>query len=453
MKIENKNIMIKYIIVLIAMLNCYSTLAQNPLLPHVFAADPSAHIWPDDPSTLWLYTSHDEPGTNHHATMNSYHVFSTQDLINWTDHGRVLAVEDVDWAITMAWAIDAVFWKNKYYLVYCMIEKKTGMFRTGLAVSDIPQGPFSDIGFIKNVEWGQDPAIFIDNGKPYLFWGLGKKCYAGQLTDDLLTLKTETYTDLTDQLKGVFEGPWVHKYDNKYYLSYPALVNDKWPEEMCYAISDNILGPYEYKGKYISEFNGQAGTNHGSIIQFKGKWIAFHHAAWLSNGISESRNLMADFLEYNTDGTIKPIIPNKEGISGGKEGKTTIHLEAENAPKQGGTLGSVFIDKDKKGFSGSGYVTGFDIRRDYIEVLVQVANDTKANLKIRLDANSDFTADVLTGVTMMAGWDGLPIKKTNDWEVIDLGEVQLKSGDNYIRFTTQKDIDLKVDYFEIIPLK
>lgn len=439
----------KYTLFVLVLLLCKGLSAQNPLLPHVFAADPSAHVWPNDPETLWLYTSHDEPMTNHHATMNSYHVFSTKDLVNWTDHGRVLAVEDVDWAINMAWAIDAVYWKDKYYLVYCMREKATSMFRTGLAISDVPQGPFTDIGFIKNVEWGQDPALYIDDGKPYLFWGLGKECFAGELSDDLLTFKTETKVVLTEQLSEVFEGPWVHKYKNKYYCSYPALTGDKWPEEMAYAVADKVLGPYEYKGVYIPEFNGQSGTNHGSIIEFKDRWIAFHHSAWMSNGLSESRNLMADFLTYNDDGTIKPIIPTKEGVSEGKTGKTVIHLEAENAPNQGGRLGEITIDNASKGFSGKGYVSGFNQRMDYVEVMVQVGNDTKAGLNIHYSANADYQADILVGHTMMAGWSGKTMKQTNDWETVSVGEILLKQGDNFIRFTPHKNVDVKVDYFQI----
>ncbi|HYX07191.1 MAG TPA: hypothetical protein VE912_10705, partial [Bacteroidales bacterium] len=69
--------------------------AQKPLITHIYAADPSAHVWANDSNTLWLYTSHDVPGTNNHATMFDYHVFSTKDLIHWTDYGRVLSVDDV----------------------------------------------------------------------------------------------------------------------------------------------------------------------------------------------------------------------------------------------------------------------------------------------------------------------------------------------------------------------
>lgn len=92
---------------------------------------------------LWVFASHDVTGTNHHATMFDYHVFSTEDLVNWTDHGRVLSVDDVDWAITHAWATDAVQWKDNYYFVFCMRSRENSdLFRIGLAISDHPEGPW-----------------------------------------------------------------------------------------------------------------------------------------------------------------------------------------------------------------------------------------------------------------------------------------------------------------------
>jgi len=248
---------------------------MNPIIPTVFSADPAAHVWPDD-ERLWIYASHDEPGTNTHDTMVSYHVFSSSNLTDWTDYGVVLHLKDVAWAISQMWAIDAVLWKGTYYLVYCAIEKTTGVFRTGLATSPRPQGPFKDIGFIQGVHRGQDPALFIDDDDtPYLYWGYGGQCFGCQLTDDLLVAVPETTVELTDQLTWVFEGPWVHKTNGKYYLSYPGLRDETWPEEMFYAIADRPLGPFTFAGEYIPKFEGQAGTNHGSITEYKGKWYAF----------------------------------------------------------------------------------------------------------------------------------------------------------------------------------
>lgn len=442
---------LKIIILAIFVLNISKPVsAQNPLIPHVYAADPSAHVWPNDSNTLWLYTSHDEAGTNHYATMASYHVFSTKDMVNWTDHGRVLSVDDVDWAISHAWAIDAVYWKGKYYLVYCMKEKKSSLFKTGLAISDVPQGPFKNIGFIKGMDIeGQDPALFLDKGKPYLFWGLGGKCYASELSNDLLSLKKETFVELTDQLLEVFEGPWVHKYNNRYYLSYPALIKGAWPEDMRYAVSDNVLGPYNYQGVYIPQFNQQSETNHGSIVEFKGNWLAFYHAAWLSNGNNCTRNIMADYLFYNSDGTIKPITPTKEGINNGKHPKVNIFLEAENAPMQGGKLAETRVENSFGGYSDKGYVTGFDKRHNYLEVLVQVAHDLDANFKMCISADTDFKTNILIGKLTYPKGFYYKMGKTNGWEMVDLGMIHLKAGDNLIRIETldNEKASVKIDYF------
>lgn len=427
--------------------------AQNPIITHIYAADPSAHVWPNDTTTLWLYTSHDTPGTNHHATMFDYHVFSTNDGVNWTDHGRVLSADDVSWAVDYAWAIDAVYRHGKYYLIFCMHELETGMFRTGIAVSDVPQGPFKDIGFIKGVEWGQDPAVFTDDdNRVYLYWGSGGSCMAAELNDDLLSIKPETKVNLSKQLFEVFEGPWVHKYRGKYYLSYPALPKGNWPEEMYYAVADKPLGPYVFKGNYIPKFQGQAGTNHGSIVKFRGKWIAFHHSAMVSKGKSEVRSLMADWLYYNPDGTIKTIVPSPSGISEGRPAQCRIFLEAENGVPAGGKLAGTQIESSLNGFSGKGYASGFDKRYDYVQVLAQVGEDMKARLKVRLSADQDFAADVLIWPNMLDGWGGTKIRKTAGWETIDLGEVQLHRGDNSIRINSHQNVNLKIDYFILEPI-
>ena len=449
MKLHFKTILL---ITILAYLPVKFMASGNPLIWHLFAADPSAHVWPSDTNTLWIYASTDMPGTNHHATMHDYHVYSTTDMINWTDHGRALSVDDVDWAVGYAWAIDAVYWNEKYYLIYCMIERKTGIFRTGVAESDLPQGPFNDLGFIAGVEWGQDPALFVDDdGQAYLFWGLNGTCKAAKLANDLLSIIPGTVVDLTDQLFEVFEGPWVHKYKGKYYLSYPGLPDGTWPEEMYYAIADHPLGPYTGLGKYIREFDGHGSTNHGSITKFKDNWIAFYHSAWVSGGNGHERNLMADFLYYNADGTIQPIIPTAEGITDGIQTTATILLEAENGNAAGGKLDGTYVSTQTPDYSARGYVTGFDVRHDNVQVLAQVNDYMDARLTIRLEAEDDFAADILVGAKMLAQWEGLPMKKTKGWQEIDLGIVQLRKGDNIIRFSTH-NAEVKIDYFKLEPV-
>lgn len=436
---------------------------MNPLIPTVHSGDPSAHVWPGD-DRLWIYASHDCPGTNTHDTMVSYHVFSSSDLVNWTDYGAVLHLKDVRWAISNMWAIDCVLWKGVYYLVFCAIEKETGLFRTGLATSKVPQGPFKDIGFIQGVEQGQDPSLFVDDdGSPFLFWGCGGQCFGARLSDDLLHAIPGTTVELTSQLHWVYEAPWVHKYKGKYYLSYPGLFEKKWPERMYYAMADRPLGPYEFKGEYIPIFPGQAGTNHGSIIEYKNRWYAFHHTAWVS-GISECRSLMCDYLEYNTDGTIRPIIPSREGVAAGNArpgpSRVTILIGAEHGATACGRLIGTSISTKRPGFTGTGYVCGFDRPHYGVCVMVQQGITAQYRLKIRYVApGGDQQNKLIINETQIDDpqspdpkrYDkAIRFPKTDTWTEVDVGIVTLRTGDNHIRLYAGTG-GIEVDYFKFEP--
>jgi hypothetical protein len=428
--------------------------AGNPLLPHVYAADPSAHVWPGD-DRLWLYTSHDEPGTNAHSTMASYHVFSTRDLVNWTDHGRVFHLSDAKWAVSHMWAIDATYRHGKYYLIYCAAQKGDGIFRTGVAVSDRPEGPFSDLGPIQGVNWGQDPALFVDDDNtPYLHWGCGGGAHAAQLTDDLLSIVPGTHVDLSSQLTNYFEGSWVNKIKGRYYLTYPGLVEKKWPEKMFWAVADKPLGPYTYGGQYMDSFKNFAGTNHGSIFEYRGQWIAFYHSSWLSGGNSTARNLMADYLDFDEAGRLKPVIPTTEGVAtaGTKPGPSRVRLllEAETAPAQGGAHEGVSVAAQQPGFSGRGYVTGFDEAYDRVTFLAQVAKDGEWIIKARYAAPATATYTLFVG----------PIEKkcnfpaSETFTEIDLGTFKLRAGDNRLqisRFPRRDGTGLALDALILEP--
>jgi hypothetical protein len=451
----------------------------NPIAPHIFAADPSAHVWPNDPDTVWIYASHDHAGTTSFDTMSGYHVFSSKDLVNWTDHGQVLSLQNVFWAASHAWAIDAVFYKGNYYLVTCMKDKTSGVFMSGLAVSDRPEGPFKDIGFIKGSEWGQDPALFLDDdGQPYLFWGHDYLMYGARLTDDLMAVIPETVIELTNQLADSFEAPFVNKINGKYYLSYAGVPERKWPERLYYAVADSPLGPYKSLGRFMEFFPFAAGTNHQSLVHFKDQWIVFYHSAWGSVGRSENRSLMADFLTIGSDGRWTPVVPTMAGVSGGKPVSSRIWLEAENGAASGGSLIATHVASDLPGFSGSGYVTGFAIKPENmkaylaggevcppslnrasvgsVKVLAQVAFDQRYLLRLRYAAEQDTQLIVFVGhQSVTSGGDKPEIwaRATGaEFQMIDLAEVSLEAGDNIITLHTRGNLDIKVDAFELIPI-
>ena len=120
----------------------------NPVISGQFTADPTARVFE---GKIYMYPSHDIPSVVTHSdgspwfSMPDYHVFSSEDLTEWTDHGVILRQEDVPWGKPDAyamWAPDCVFKDGKYYF-YFPDAPASGMgFGVGVAVSDRPYGPF-----------------------------------------------------------------------------------------------------------------------------------------------------------------------------------------------------------------------------------------------------------------------------------------------------------------------
>jgi arabinoxylan arabinofuranohydrolase len=131
----NRLTMIRLTFFLMCCAACNLCLAQNPFITHMYTADPSARVFND---TLYVYPSHDED-TATRFSMKDWHVFSTTDMKNWTDHGVALSLNDLSWAHSEAWAPDCAKRNGKYYFYYPVEASEIGV-----AVGDKPYGPFKD---------------------------------------------------------------------------------------------------------------------------------------------------------------------------------------------------------------------------------------------------------------------------------------------------------------------
>jgi beta-xylosidase len=100
-----------------------------------------------------------------------------------------------------------------------------------------------------------------------------------------------------------FEGPWMHKYQGTYYLSYST--GDT--HYLVYATSDKPTGPFTFRGRILSPVLGW--TTHHSIVEFDGRWWLYYHDASLSRGISYKRSVKVQELFYETDGSIRAMEP------------------------------------------------------------------------------------------------------------------------------------------------
>jgi hypothetical protein len=438
------------------------------LTDHIFAADPSAHVFND---RVYVYVSYDEPYTNSYDTMSCYHALSSHNLVDWVDHGRILHLDQVDWAISHMWAIDANFWQGKYYLVFCAIDKVTSTFKTGLAVSDRPEGPFTNLGAIDGVEWGQDPSLFIDDQTPYLVWGARGSILIGELNLDLTSIKAETIKNLSDQIHG-YEGPFLHKYAGRYYLTYPALDNEVWPQRMCHAVSDSPLGPYEDLGVFIGAYPGNSGTIHGSVFEFQDKWYAFYHSAWVS-GSQSCRSLMLDEVHYTDDGRIHELKPTESQLGRSVSEGTSIevHLDAAISDRAGGRHFEATVVSDgnqASGSTGAGYLSGM-VQQEYgFSALLQVGVPRKYEVWLRYRSVEDHVARVVAGRHLF--YDGNQNQSYDqyinrgtlfpatggEWVEILIGSKEFEFGDHLIRFSNSHNLPagslgIEVDRFRVIP--
>jgi len=309
----------KFFLFLLVVL-AYTGHAQNPFITHMYTADPSARVFDD---TLYVYPSHDED-TATRFSMQDWHVFSTTDMKHWTDHGVAFSLDDISWANEEAWAPDCIRRNGSYYFYYPVEASKIGV-----AVGDRPYGPFTDpldsalihtnsTGVVCNRDF-IDPAVFIDDdGQAYLYMGQ-LVVNAIKLNEDMITYDGEVH--LLEGTDDFFEAVWMHKYRGTYYLSYAAQSG-----EIKYCTSKNPLGPFEYRGVILQRMN--SGTNHHSIVEYRGKWYLFYHNSdlyysnhpdaevlfgWGHQGSPHPfrRSICMDRLYYNEDGTIREVIPTK----------------------------------------------------------------------------------------------------------------------------------------------
>lgn len=293
--------------------------AQNPFITDQFTADPTARVFN---GRVYVYPSHDIRAPESVARkdwfcMEDYHVFSSADLTDWTDHGVIVSQEKVGWvnpASYSMWAPDCIERNGKYYFYFpANIKSGSGRgFGIGVAVADNPAGPFiPQPEAIKNVR-GIDPCTFIDkDGQAYIYYSLGR-IFAARLKDNMLELDSEPQVIRDLPTKGLVEGPYVFERNGIYYMTYPHAQDTT--ERLEYAIGDNPMGPFKVTGVIMDESPSGCWTNQPSIIEFNNQWYLFYHDNDLSPKFDKNRSIRIDSLFFNPDGTIQKVTPTFRGV-------------------------------------------------------------------------------------------------------------------------------------------
>lgn len=372
--------------------------AQNPLITNQFTADPSAKVFN---GKVYVYPSHDIPAPESVTRkdwfcMEDYHVFSSSNLTDWTDHGVIVTQEKVEWVNPTSysmWAPDCIERNGKYYFYFpANVKPGSGRgFGIGVAVADDPAGPFTPQPEpIKNIH-GIDPCTLIDkDGQAYIYYSLGR-IFGAKLNDNMLELASEPQVIVDLPTKGLIEGPYVFERSGIYYMTYPHAQDST--ERLEYAIGDNPLGPFKFTGVIMDESPSGCWTNHQSIIEFNGQWYLFYHDNDLSPKFDKNRSIRVDSLFFNPDGTIQKVRPTLRGvgITGASrqieidrfshispQGVSVAHLDTLNTFKGWKTV----LDKQNAWIRYNAVDFG---SKKLKQVQVNATSQTGGTLQIRLD--------------------------------------------------------------------
>jgi beta-xylosidase len=323
--------MISMIRILISVLFCVApamVVAQNPFVQTWFTSDPAPMV---HDGTMYVYTGHDEDGADF-FWMQEWRVYSTQDMVNWTDHGSPLALESFSWADDRAWASQCIERDGKFYWYICAHSRLSKGMAIGVAVGDSPTGPFRDaLGkpLFENGSWDHiDPTVMIDDdGQAWLMWG-NPQCYYLKLNRDMISYSGELgRLDMTEEAFGgpmmskrekgkkykdsYVEGPWLTKRNGTYQLLYAA---GGVPEHISYSTASSPVGPWKYAGEIMPLSDTNSFTNHCGVADYKGHSYFFYHTGKLPQGGGFGRSVAVEEFHYNADGSFPTIIPTDKGV-------------------------------------------------------------------------------------------------------------------------------------------
>jgi hypothetical protein len=252
--------------------------AQKPIIQTAYTADPAPLV---HNGKVFLYTGQDEDNSTWFA-MNRWKLYSSADMVNWTEHRSPLSYKTFEWAEGDAWAAQCIERNGKFYMYCPVTNKETHLPAVGVAVADSPYGPFYDaLGkpLVKSGYGDIDPSVFIDtDGQAYLYWG-NPDCKYVLLNEDMISytgnivtipLTEASFGKRTNDSKRATlyeEAPWIYKRNKLYYLFW---AGGPIPEHLGYSTSSKPTGPWKY-GNVLMPAEGGSFTNHPGVIDFAAK--------------------------------------------------------------------------------------------------------------------------------------------------------------------------------------
>ena len=307
--------------------------AYNPLIPDNLA-DPSVSKFGD---TYYLYGTTDlDYGLGRAGTPV---VWKSKDFVNWSFEGS--HIRGFDWAkgyeyvndkgekkkgYFRYWAPGKVIEQDGRYYLYVTFVKPDEKMGTYVLVADRPDGPFQFAEgkglSVPGTAKADSPAIvpdidgepFVDeDGKGYIFW---RRRFAARLSDDKLHIEGELVSIKTAR-QGYSEGPLMFKRKGIYYYVYTLSGHQNYANAYMMSRESPLSGFVKPEGNDIFLFSAPEnqvwGPGHGNVFYDEGTdAYIFVYLEYGDGGTT--RQVYANRMEFNEDGTIRTLVPDARGV-------------------------------------------------------------------------------------------------------------------------------------------
>ena len=419
--------------------------AQNPIIQTSFTPDPAPVVFGDE---LYVFTGRDREGDNDFYYMTGWQCFSTTDMKNWTDHGRILEDDEFSWCNENdAWASQCIERNGKYYFYFTTTNKGGGGRAIGVGVADKPEGPYKDVlgKPLCGPNWDYiDPTVIIDDdGQAWLMFG-NPSCYYVKLKEDMVTLDGPIQKFNLSLKSGTkyTEGPWIYKHDSLYYLVFASMVDGFGGESISYCTGPSVTGPWTHRGTIHEGSN--CFTTHGGIIDYKGHSYSFYHKSGIPGGGTFNRSASCEEFTYGADGSIPALKSTTEGPKQIETLNPFERVEAETICWSEG----IKTEKCSEGGVNIGNIE----KGDYIKVSGVDFGDGATKFTASVASNTDGgTIELHTGSKNGPVIGACQVKGTGGWQNWEEVSCDVKvSGtqDLYLVFNGNSGYLLNVDWWK-----
>jgi len=437
------------VVLLVALLMIDRAFAENPIVPNVGLNDPHVHIFNDK---AYVYATHDKSMENERFIMEDWWIWSSSDLVNWKLES-VLDPADtyIGAGFQSAWATDAAYRDGKYYWYFSELNEQTGV-----VVGDSPVGPWKDpLGkpFLPKdltPTHEYDISVIESKGIHYAIFGVWDY-YIARMGDDMISLAETPRKIIINTPVGPYgkdstdDKPSVHERNGVFYLSWGAF----------YATSENVYGPYDYKGVIINEGSFAPGYDaptwphgfqqgrHGNFFEWHNQWY-FAYCDISQTGNRYFRDTFISYVHYKDNGEIAPIRVDGTGVGEFDANQGRIEAEdyftAENVFKRENPDGGFMVSAPSSAnFIGFHNVKGLTEKK---HITIRISTSIPSDSEVEVRSKSS-TGPVIATIKIETNFPNVFGDFTT--ELPELGDKESL----YFSMTPSEEQSMNLDYFLI----